>query len=181
MDTVSFPGVKCDRGVLLTTHPLLVPRSWESRAIPLPTLWATPGRACNGITLPFYLFRKLILGLFRNVMLLWGRYYFVKLVPLTSLRTHFAVRWYIHRSVLNRRAFCLVLYFVIFIHSAFCLTTGPQTRPKPVLRTMRSRASSFKFQFPLLSFRSSSRCLCLLLRLPHTSILLYIFSLTNVF
>ena len=38
-----FPGVKCGRGVLLTTHPLLVPRSWKSRAIPLPTLWATPG------------------------------------------------------------------------------------------------------------------------------------------
>ena len=37
----SFPGVKCGRGVLLTTHPLLVPRSWKSRAIPLPTLWAT--------------------------------------------------------------------------------------------------------------------------------------------
>ena len=27
MCTVSFPGVKCGRGVLLTTHPLLVPRS----------------------------------------------------------------------------------------------------------------------------------------------------------
>jgi len=36
------PGVNCGRGVLLTTHPLLVPRSWKSRAIPLPTLWATP-------------------------------------------------------------------------------------------------------------------------------------------
>ena len=42
MDTGSFPGVKCGRGVLLTTHPLLVPRSWKSRVIPLPTLWATP-------------------------------------------------------------------------------------------------------------------------------------------
>ena len=41
--TGSFPGVKCGRGVLLTTRPLLVPRSWKSRAIPLPTLWATPG------------------------------------------------------------------------------------------------------------------------------------------
>ena len=41
MGTGSFPGVKCGRGVLLTTHPLLVPRSWKSRAIPLPTLWAT--------------------------------------------------------------------------------------------------------------------------------------------
>ena len=43
MGTGSFPGVKCGRGMLLPTHPLLVPRSWKSRAIPLPTLWATPG------------------------------------------------------------------------------------------------------------------------------------------
>jgi len=43
MGTGSFPGVKCGRGVLLTTHPLLMQRSWKSRAIPLPTLWATPG------------------------------------------------------------------------------------------------------------------------------------------
>ena len=28
-----------DRGVMLTTHPPLVPRLWESRAIALPTLW----------------------------------------------------------------------------------------------------------------------------------------------
>ena len=41
MGTGSFPGIKCGRGLLLTTHPLLVPRSWKSRAIPLPTLWAT--------------------------------------------------------------------------------------------------------------------------------------------
>jgi len=40
--TGSYPGVKCGRGVLLTTLPLLVPRSWKNRAIPLPTLWATP-------------------------------------------------------------------------------------------------------------------------------------------
>ena len=33
----------CGQGVLLNTHPLLVPRSWKSRAIPLPTLWATTG------------------------------------------------------------------------------------------------------------------------------------------
>ena len=38
-----FPGVKCGRGVLLTTHPLLVSRSCKSRAIPLLVLWATPG------------------------------------------------------------------------------------------------------------------------------------------
>jgi len=27
--------------LLVTTHHLLVPRSWKSRAIPLPTFWAT--------------------------------------------------------------------------------------------------------------------------------------------
>jgi len=43
MGTGSFPGVKCGQGMLLATHPLLVPQSWKSRAIPLPTLWATPG------------------------------------------------------------------------------------------------------------------------------------------
>ena len=42
MGTGSFLGVKCGRGVLLTTHPLLVPRSWKGRGVPLPTLWATP-------------------------------------------------------------------------------------------------------------------------------------------
>jgi hypothetical protein len=42
MGTGSFPGVKYGRGVTLTTHPLLVPLSWKSRTIPLPTLWATP-------------------------------------------------------------------------------------------------------------------------------------------
>ena len=43
MGTGSFPRVKSDRGVLLTTHQLLVPRSWKSRSITQPTLWATPG------------------------------------------------------------------------------------------------------------------------------------------
>ena len=35
-----FPGGRGGRGVLLTTHPLLVPRSWKSTAIPLLPLWA---------------------------------------------------------------------------------------------------------------------------------------------
>jgi len=30
MGTGSFPGVRCGRGVLLTTHPHLAPRSWKS-------------------------------------------------------------------------------------------------------------------------------------------------------
>ena len=43
MGTGSFAGVKYGRGLLLITHPLLVQWPWKSRAIPLPTLWATTG------------------------------------------------------------------------------------------------------------------------------------------
>ena len=35
MGTGTFPGVKSGRGLLLTSHPLLVPRSRKSRALPL--------------------------------------------------------------------------------------------------------------------------------------------------
>jgi hypothetical protein len=40
MGTGSFPGVESGRGVTLTPHPLLVPRSENSRAIPLLSLRA---------------------------------------------------------------------------------------------------------------------------------------------
>jgi len=56
MGTGSFPGIKCGRGVLLTTHPLLVSRSWKSRAIPLPTLWATPGLWRDHFNFTFFVF-----------------------------------------------------------------------------------------------------------------------------
>jgi len=49
MGTGSFPGVKYGRGVLLTTHPLLVPRSWKSRDTSIHPLSHT--KACNGDTL----------------------------------------------------------------------------------------------------------------------------------
>jgi len=39
MDTGSFPGVKCGRGVTLTPHPLLVLLSRKRRVIPLLPLW----------------------------------------------------------------------------------------------------------------------------------------------
>ena len=53
MGTGSFPGVKEGRGVLLTTHPPLVPRSWKSRVIPLPTLWDTTGPVTGALYLYF--------------------------------------------------------------------------------------------------------------------------------
>ena len=61
MGTGSFPGVKYGRSVLLTTHPLLVPQSWKSKAIPLPTLWATTGPVTGSLYL-CYIFCSEVYG-----------------------------------------------------------------------------------------------------------------------
>ena len=62
-----------------------------------------------------------------------------------------------------------------FIHLVVYLTTGPKPLPKRALHIVRSRASSFKWEYPLLSLRSSSSFLRLLPRLPVTSIHSFIF------
>ena len=62
--TGSFPGVKSGRGVTLTPHRLLVPRSWKSRAIPLPTLWGTTGP----VTGTLYLFLPNIIWVMKPSM-----------------------------------------------------------------------------------------------------------------
>jgi hypothetical protein len=52
-----------------------------------------------------------------------------------------------HNHTNNRQDYSLVSSLVI------CHTTGPQPRPKRFLHLMRSRASSFKWEYPLLSPR----------------------------
>jgi hypothetical protein len=64
-----------------------------------------------------------------------------------------------------------------FIHSVVCLTTGPKLLPKRALHIVRSRASSFKWEYPLISLTSSSSFLRLLPRLSVTSIPPFIFPL----
>ena len=59
--------------------------------------------------------------------------------------------------------------------SVICQTTGPKLLPKRFLHIVRSRASSFKWQYPLLSLRSSSSFLRLLPHLLVTSICPLIF------
>ena len=59
--------------------------------------------------------------------------------------------------------------------SVICQTTGPKPLPKRFLHTVRSRASSFNWQYPLLSLRSPSSFLRLLPRLLVTSICPFIF------
>ena len=63
-----------------------------------------------------------------------------------------------------------------FIHSVFYLTTGPKPPPKQCLHIVRSRVSSFKWEYPLLlSLMLSSSFLRLLRRLLATSISPFIF------
>ena len=61
------------------------------------------------------------------------------------------------------------------VHSAICLTTGPQPLPRRVLHTVRPSASSCNLKYSFFSLRSSISCLRLLPLLPVTSILSSIF------
>jgi len=55
--TGSFPGVMSGRSVTLTPHPLLVPWSRRSRAIPLLPLWAVrPVQSLSACTKALYLY-----------------------------------------------------------------------------------------------------------------------------
>ena len=92
----------------------------------------------------------------------------------SSLQLHVSASWPKH-VVVN----CYVI--LSFIHSVFCLTTGPKPPPKRCLHIVQSRASSFKWEYPLLSLRSSRRFLCLLPRLLATSISPFIFPLITCF
>jgi hypothetical protein len=62
-----------------------------------------------------------------------------------------------------------------FINLVVCLTTGLKPLPKRALHIVRSRASSFKWEYPLLSLRSSIGFLHLLHGLLVTSIPPFIF------
>jgi len=55
MGIISFPGVKSGQGVTLTPHPLIVPWSRKSRAIPLLPLWAVrPVQSLNACTTVYF-------------------------------------------------------------------------------------------------------------------------------
>jgi len=58
MGNGSFPGIKSDQGATLTPHPLLVPWSKKSRAIPLLPLWAVrPVQSLSACTrVHFYIY-----------------------------------------------------------------------------------------------------------------------------
>jgi hypothetical protein len=62
-----------------------------------------------------------------------------------------------------------------FIPLAVCLTTDPKFLPNRALHIVRSRASYFRWEYPVLSLRSSNSFLRLLPRLPVTAIPPFIF------
>ena len=64
------------------------------------------------------------------------------------------------------------IYICIYIHS---FMTGSKPLPKGALHIVRSRASCFKWEYPLLSLRPCSSFLRLLPHLPVTSIPHFIF------
>jgi hypothetical protein len=82
-----------------------------------------------------------------------------------------------HCALLHRTRYTII--FLPHICCSFlqvvCLTTGPKPLPKRALHIVRSRASSFKWEYLLLSVRSSSSFLRLLFCLPVTSIHPFIF------
>ena len=99
-----------------------------------------------------------------------SRHHLHILIPLLpeTVETHGGLNRYVESSPLLKSP-CRV------IHSVVCLTTGPYPLPKWVFHRVRSSASSFNFQHPLISLRSSKSCILILPRLPVTSVLPSIF------
>jgi hypothetical protein len=82
-----------------------------------------------------------------------------------------------HTNTHNNRR--LTKWMLPLIHSVFCLTTGPKPLSKSALHIVRSRASYFKWRYPLLSLGSSSSFLRLLPSLPVTYIFPFVFPSTT--
>jgi hypothetical protein len=70
-----------------------------------------------------------------------------------------------------------VIYCFVYLISplAVCLTTGPKPLPKRAVHIVRSRASFFRWEYPLLSLSSYNCFLRLIPRLPVTPISPFVF------
>jgi hypothetical protein len=79
------------------------------------------------------------------------------------------------KSLYRAVSWTSICVYIYIIHLIVCLTTGPKLLPKRALHIVRSRASPFKWEYPLLYLRSSSSFIRLLPPLPVTSIAPFIF------
>ena len=89
--------------------------------------------------------------------------------------------WHVHlhnqncgTGLILASSIIIICVYIHFIHFEVCLTAVPKPLPKRALHIARSRASFFKWEYPPLSLRSSSRFLRLLPRLPLTSTPFYL-------
>jgi len=101
MSTVSFPGVKSGRGVKLAPHPLLVPWSRKSTAIPLLPLWTVRPvqslSACTRVHFTFYLFIQ-----YKRITYIFLQYFVSNFVPM--LRNYdLSLKDFRHKEGLNDR------------------------------------------------------------------------------
>ena len=100
-------------------------------------------------------------------------------VRLSALRTGRLYTQEIHLVLISVRGWvdprATVRMEGLFTHSVFCLTTGSKPPLKRFLHIVRPRASSFKWEYPLLFLRSSSSFLRLLPVLIVTSISPFVF------
>jgi len=98
MGTASFPGVKCSRGVLLTTHPFYCRGHVRVKLYLYPP--SGPHRACNGKTLPFIAFLSVSILLkfqFQTLCLIMSRTGRLSLVMQRTLwRLCLVYKLYIH-------------------------------------------------------------------------------------
>ena len=92
----------------------------------------------------------------------------------TSVQTHRISSAFDEQITIHLKI-CVLKYIHSFIHTAVCLRTDPQPPPKQVSHSVRSSISSFNFQYPLVSLRSSSSCIRLLPCLSVTSLLSFSF------
>ena len=93
---------------------------------------------------------------------------FLRNISVTSQKPVFFIITIMRTSSLVWLSF--VVGCLKFIHSAVCLMAGPQPLPKRVLHRVWCSASTFNFQYPLISVWWSSSCQLLLPRLPVTSV-----------
>ena len=93
---------------------------------------------------------------------------------LNVVNVNHALKHELYVNVQNIIQYLIPLKGYSFIHLVVCHTTDPKPPPKRALYILRSRASSFKWEYPFLSLRSSNSFLRLLPRLPFTSIPFYL-------
>jgi hypothetical protein len=117
LGTRSFSRVKSGRGVTLTPHPLLVPWSRRSRAIPLTPIWAVrPVQSLSACTMVHFTFTLLT--------------HFVKMRFLddyiVGLKTHLLSKCCIHKKFLSfyfhKNTNTLTCWFIKGLSSLFSLS-----------------------------------------------------------